>query len=173
MARRSRIARTPAASCAPADVGPVGRAAGLGASRPRSRRRDLLRPARSLRPDAGRRPRPAAPRPTSPSDVRPEFVVAVARPRRARGRPSRSIRSCRPARSKSSPTTLEILNEAKTPPFPINDDAPVAEETRLRYRYLDLRRPALQQNLVLRHKVALAARRYFDAQGFSRSRRRS
>ena len=70
------------------------------------------------------------------------------------------------ARSRSSPSTLEILNEAKTPPFPINEDAPVAEETRLRYRYLDLRRPALQQNLVLRHKVALAARRYFDAQGF-------
>src|SRR6186997_195837 len=62
--------------------------------------------------------------------------------------------------------TLEILNEAKTPPFPINEDTQVAEETRLRYRYLDLRRPALQKNLVLRHKVALAARRYFDDAGF-------
>jgi aspartyl-tRNA synthetase len=61
---------------------------------------------------------------------------------------------------------VEILNEAKTPPFPINDDSPVAEETRLRYRYLDLRRPALQQNLVLRHRVALAARAYFDSQQF-------
>jgi aspartyl-tRNA synthetase len=63
-------------------------------------------------------------------------------------------------------TGVEILNEAKTPPFPINDDVAVLEETRLRYRYLDLRRPALQHNLVLRHKVAIAARRYFDEEGF-------
>src|SRR5207237_6544886 len=42
----------------------------------------------------------------------------------------------------------------------------VAEETRLRYRYLDLRRPKLQQNLILRHKAAFAVRRYFDEQGF-------
>jgi aspartyl-tRNA synthetase len=61
---------------------------------------------------------------------------------------------------------LQILNDAKTPPFPINEDAAVSEETRLRYRYLDLRRPALQENLVLRHRVALAVRRYFDEQGF-------
>jgi aspartyl-tRNA synthetase len=61
---------------------------------------------------------------------------------------------------------LEILNDAKTPPFPINEDTSVAEETRLRYRYLDLRRPALQKNLVLRHKVALAARKYFDSESF-------
>ncbi len=63
-------------------------------------------------------------------------------------------------------TSLEILNEAKTPPFPINEDVAVAEETRLRYRYLDLRRPTLQQNLILRHKVTIAARRYFDQEGF-------
>jgi aspartyl-tRNA synthetase len=61
---------------------------------------------------------------------------------------------------------VEILNEARTPPFAVGDDAPVAEETRLRYRYLDLRRPGMQQNLALRHRVTLAARRYFDAQGF-------
>jgi aspartyl-tRNA synthetase len=61
---------------------------------------------------------------------------------------------------------IKVLNEAKTPPFPINEDAPVAEETRLRYRYLDLRRQRLQQNLILRHKAALAIRRYFDEQGF-------
>lgn len=63
-------------------------------------------------------------------------------------------------------TSLEILNEARTPPFPINEDVAVSEETRLRYRYLDLRRPALQQNLILRHKVTIAARRYFDQEGF-------
>ncbi|HEX5217266.1 MAG TPA: aspartate--tRNA ligase [Vicinamibacterales bacterium] len=97
--------------------------------------------------------------------VRPEYVIAV------RGRvDSRSTETVNP----KLPTgqievvvdTLEILNEAKTPPFPINEDTQVAEETRLRYRYLDLRRPALQKNLVLRHKVALAARRYFDDAGF-------
>jgi aspartyl-tRNA synthetase len=62
--------------------------------------------------------------------------------------------------------SLEILNEARTPPFPINEDVSVSEETRLRYRYLDLRRPTLQQNLILRHKVTIAARRYFDQEGF-------
>jgi aspartyl-tRNA synthetase len=59
-----------------------------------------------------------------------------------------------------------LLNDARRPPFAIGDDAPVAEETRLRYRYLDLRRPRMQQNLVLRHRVALAIRKHFDAHGF-------
>jgi aspartyl-tRNA synthetase len=48
----------------------------------------------------------------------------------------------------------------------LNDDTQVAEETRLRYRYLDLRRPELQRNLTLRHKVAFAARQYFDREHF-------
>ena len=59
-----------------------------------------------------------------------------------------------------------LLNDARRPPFSIADDAPVAEETRLRYRYLDLRRPRMQQNLILRHRVAMAIRRHFDAHGF-------
>jgi aspartyl-tRNA synthetase len=59
-----------------------------------------------------------------------------------------------------------ILNEAKTPPFPIAEDTPVSEEVRLKYRYLDLRRPRLQSNMILRHKVTAAIRRYFDANGF-------
>jgi aspartyl-tRNA synthetase len=61
---------------------------------------------------------------------------------------------------------LTILNEAKTPPFPIADETPVSEDVRLKYRYLDLRRPRLQENLVLRHKVTIAARRFFDQHGF-------
>ena len=61
---------------------------------------------------------------------------------------------------------LTILNEAKTPPFPIADDTPVSEDVRLKYRYLDLRRPRLQENLVLRHKVTIAARRFFDQHDF-------
>ena len=61
---------------------------------------------------------------------------------------------------------LVILNEAKTPPFPIADDTPVAEDVRLKYRYLDLRRPRLQGNIVLRHRVTSVIRRFFDEHGF-------
>ena len=61
---------------------------------------------------------------------------------------------------------LRILNEAKTPPFSIAEDMNVSEETRLRYRYLDLRRPQLQHNIGLRHRITMAIRKYFDEQGF-------
>src|SRR5829696_7989286 len=61
---------------------------------------------------------------------------------------------------------VRILNEAKTPPFSIAEDQNVSEETRLRYRYLDLRRPQLQHNIGLRHRVTMALRRYFDEHGF-------
>ena len=61
---------------------------------------------------------------------------------------------------------IRLLNEAKTPPFQIAEDGPVSEDVRLRYRYLDLRRPRLQQNIGLRHRVSIAIRKYFDANGF-------
>jgi aspartyl-tRNA synthetase len=61
---------------------------------------------------------------------------------------------------------LAILNEAKTPPFPIAEETPVSEEIRLRYRYLDLRRPRLQSNIGLRHRVTATIRQFFDANGF-------
>ena len=61
---------------------------------------------------------------------------------------------------------IRILNEAKTPPFQISEDGAVSEDVRLRYRYLDLRRPRLQHAIGLRHRVTMAIRRYFDAQGF-------
>ena len=61
---------------------------------------------------------------------------------------------------------IRLLNEAKTPPFQVADDGQVSEDVRLRYRYLDLRRPRLQHNIGLRHRVSMAIRRYFDAQGF-------
>src|SRR4030067_1342266 len=61
---------------------------------------------------------------------------------------------------------LKILNVSKTPPFLIEDEEEVAENTRLKYRYLDLRRPGLQQNLILRHQVAKEVRYYFDRLGF-------
>jgi len=61
---------------------------------------------------------------------------------------------------------LALLNEAKTPPFPIADDSPVSEDVRLKYRYLDLRRPRLQANIGLRHRLTTVIRQYFDANGF-------
>jgi aspartyl-tRNA synthetase len=63
-------------------------------------------------------------------------------------------------------TRLHILNTAKTPPFQIEDDINAAEETRLRYRYLDLRRPKPHRNLALRHKIFLEIRRTMDELGF-------
>ena len=57
---------------------------------------------------------------------------------------------------------LKILNVSKTPPFLIEDEEEVAEDTRLKYRYLDLRKPGLQRNLILRHQVAKEVRNYFD-----------
>ncbi len=59
-----------------------------------------------------------------------------------------------------------ILNEAKTPVFAIADETGVSEETRLTYRYLDLRRRPLQRNLKLRHRLYQVTRRYLDRQGF-------
>ena len=61
---------------------------------------------------------------------------------------------------------LIVLNEAETPPFPIKDDIDTHEDLRLKYRYLDLRRPTLQKNLLLRHKMYLLTRKYFDENGF-------
>jgi aspartyl-tRNA synthetase len=63
-------------------------------------------------------------------------------------------------------TKLHVLNNAKTPPFPIEDEINAAEETRLRYRYLDLRRPRPHRNLALRHKVLLEIRKTMDEMGF-------
>ncbi|HYC59495.1 MAG TPA: aspartate--tRNA ligase, partial [Thermoanaerobaculia bacterium] len=63
-------------------------------------------------------------------------------------------------------TAIDILNRADTPPFPIEDDTDAAEELRLQYRYLDLRRPSLTRNFMLRHKLVFATRNYFDRLGF-------
>jgi len=62
--------------------------------------------------------------------------------------------------------SILILNEAKTPPFPIADNIDASEDIRLKYRYLDLRRPELQKKLLLRHKMYQIARRYFDSHNF-------
>jgi aspartyl-tRNA synthetase len=61
---------------------------------------------------------------------------------------------------------LYILNESRTPPFPIEEDLAVAEDTRLKYRYIDLRRPHMQRNIMLRHRVNFAIRESLNGQGF-------
>jgi aspartyl-tRNA synthetase len=97
--------------------------------------------------------------------LRPEYVAAIRG--RVEGRGKDAINpKIKTGEVEVVASEIHLLNDAKTPPFPINEDTPVAEETRLRYRYLDLRRQRLQQNLILRHKAALAIRHYFDEQGF-------
>lgn len=61
---------------------------------------------------------------------------------------------------------LRILGESETPPFDIIENCPTSELTRLKYRYLDLRRPDLQKNIIMRHKIAKITRDYFDENGF-------
>jgi len=61
---------------------------------------------------------------------------------------------------------LRILSKAETPPIHIEEDSDTSEATRMKYRYLDLRRPNMQRNLILRHKVAKITRDYFDENGF-------
>ena len=63
-------------------------------------------------------------------------------------------------------TELRILNKSETPPFEIIENCQTAELTRLKYRYLDLRRPDLQRNILLRHKITKITRDYFDENGF-------
>jgi aspartyl-tRNA synthetase len=61
---------------------------------------------------------------------------------------------------------LDLLTESETPPFVVEDDANASEELRLKHRYLDLRRPEMMANLVLRHRVIADARRFFDEMDF-------
>ncbi|HEV2737450.1 MAG TPA: aspartate--tRNA ligase [Candidatus Elarobacter sp.] len=63
-------------------------------------------------------------------------------------------------------TELEVLNRSETPPFVIAAEEEPAEDVRLRYRYLDLRRPRMQRNLTVRHRIVKAIRDYFDEHGF-------
>ena len=61
---------------------------------------------------------------------------------------------------------ITILNKAKTPPFPIEDDQQTSDEVRMRYRYLDLRRPKMTQNIILRNQVTRSIRTYLDSNDF-------
>ena len=63
-------------------------------------------------------------------------------------------------------TQIKVLNPAKTPPFLINQEEDVEEQTRLKYRYLDLRRPRMQKNMILRHEIVAFIRNYLDKKDF-------
>ena len=109
----------------------------------------------------------------TPKRLRPEYVVAVLGQRRASLARDGEPEGRRPARSRSSAREIRLLNDAKTPPFPIADDAPVSEDTRLKYRYLDLRRAAH----AAQHRSCATARRWRSgsistSRASSRSRRR-
>ncbi len=97
--------------------------------------------------------------------LRSEFVVAVKG--KAAERPPGTVNpKLKTGEIEVIAGELKILNASKNPPFPIEDDEEVAENTRLKYRYLDLRRPKMQRNFFLRHQVAREVRNYFDRLGF-------
>ncbi|MGH9617361.1 MAG: aspartate--tRNA ligase, partial [Acidobacteriaceae bacterium] len=97
--------------------------------------------------------------------VRPEYVVAVLG--RVRRRDAAAINPNMPTGEiEIDADELRILNDAKTPPFSPAEEAIGNEELRLKYRYVDLRRPAMQRNVILRHKIALAIRQYLSGVGF-------
>jgi aspartyl-tRNA synthetase len=100
---------------------------------------------------------------TKAEQARGEFVVAVEGKVIKRQKANPELAS---GEIELVATKLHILNNAKTPPFPIEDEINAAEETRLRFRYLDLRRPKPHRNLALRHKIVLEIRKVMDEMGF-------
>jgi aspartyl-tRNA synthetase len=97
--------------------------------------------------------------------IRNEYVIAVKGEVAPRA-PEAVNPSMKTGRIEILATELRILSSSETPPFHIEENSGVNEATRLKYRYLDLRRPDMQENLMLRHKVAKIARDYFDENGF-------
>ena len=98
-------------------------------------------------------------------DLRQEWVVQVRG--QVQQRPEGSENDAMPTGDiEVMAESVEVLNQSLTPPFYITEDASADESLRLRYRYLDLRRPSMQQNLILRHKVVKYIRDFLDSQGF-------
>src|ERR1700731_4586879 len=95
--------------------------------------------------------------------ARSEFVVAVEGKITTRGKANPELPT---GEVEIVAARLHILNNAKTPPFPNEDEINAAEETRLRFRYLDLRRPKPHRNLALRHNIILEIRKTMDEMGF-------
>jgi aspartyl-tRNA synthetase len=97
--------------------------------------------------------------------LRSEFVVAIKG--RVEDRAAETVnQKIATGAIEVSAAEIRLLNEAKTPPFMIADEVEISEETRLKYRYIDLRRPRMQRNLLMRHRATMAIRQYFDEQGF-------
>jgi aspartyl-tRNA synthetase len=97
--------------------------------------------------------------------LRSEYVIAAKG--KTRFRPEGMVNPKLPTGEiEVAATELRILNSSKTPPFQVEDDVEASENIRLKYRYLDLRRPKLFHNLLLRHKVAQLTRGYFNELGF-------
>jgi aspartyl-tRNA synthetase len=97
--------------------------------------------------------------------ARPEYVVAVTGRVRVRGQ-GLANPNMPTGEIELVAQDLLLLNDAKTPPFSPAEDAPVNEEVRLKYRYIDLRRPELQRNFELRHRVTRAIREFLSDNGF-------
>ncbi len=97
--------------------------------------------------------------------IRNEYVLAVVGEVARRG-PEANNPSMKTGAIEIIASELRILSRSETPPMQIEEDSGVNEAMRLKYRYLDLRRPDMQAGLVLRHRVAKIARDYFDANGF-------
>ena len=109
--------------------------------------------------------------PQQPSFAEAENAASRRRHRRAAaafagGRPEPRTRGWPPATSRSPSIDLEVLNRSQVPPFPVNSDDDVDENLRLEYRYLDLRRPRMQSNIRVRHRIVKAMRDFFDARDF-------
>ena len=97
------------------------------------------------------------------SEIRSEFVLAAVGTVRERSSKNKDIAT---GDIEIIVDELRILNESETPPFEILDDTSAKEDFRLKYRYLDLRRPVLQHNLLIRSKVSKVTRDYFSDNGF-------
>ncbi|MCR5060666.1 MAG: aspartate--tRNA ligase [Saccharofermentans sp.] len=100
---------------------------------------------------------------TKAADVRSEDVLAVNGTVQLRSAPNDKMKT---GKIEIAVDELRILSESETPPFYIEEDDNANEQLRLKYRYLDLRRPNMQRNLMTRHKIAKSARDYFDEKGF-------
>ena len=96
--------------------------------------------------------------------LRAEFVVAVVG--KVEKRAGGINENLKTGEIEIRATELRILSESETPPFPIEENSKTKEDLRLKYRYLDLRRPDLQRNLIMRSKAATVIRNFLAEEGF-------